>query len=207
MKTYPSIVRCVPGSTTRAKNVYVFDKLDGSNLRFEWSKKRGWHKYGTRKRLFDETDQVFGKAVSIFHGTLAKELDYVIRRERWQHVVAFTEFHGPRSFAGQHHPGDDHVVSLIDIAVDKKGILDPREYLRKVYPNVSYRAEWLGRMGWNEELVRVVHDGEWKKITSEGIVGKYMDGKRLMMLKAKTKAWKDKVKDLYGDQANSILES
>lgn len=28
--------------------IYAFDKLDGSNIRFEWSRKRGFYKFGTR---------------------------------------------------------------------------------------------------------------------------------------------------------------
>jgi hypothetical protein len=44
---------------------YVFDKLDGSNLRFEWKRKGGWYKYGTRHRLFDATDPGFGSAIEL----------------------------------------------------------------------------------------------------------------------------------------------
>jgi hypothetical protein len=31
----------------------AFDKLDGSNMRFEWSPKRGWYKFGSRGQLID----------------------------------------------------------------------------------------------------------------------------------------------------------
>lgn len=197
----------MPGSTQKASDVYVFDKLDGSNLRFEWTKKQGWFKYGTRTRLLDESDPVFGKAIPIFLSGLATELDKVIAKQRWQHVVAFAEFLGPNSFAGQHDPSDTHVVSLIDISPNKKGVLDPRDYLDDVYPEVTHRAAFLGRMNWGEALVQMVEDGKFEGASFEGVVGKYMDKKRLIMLKAKSRAWKEKVKALYGDQASLILES
>lgn len=66
MKTYPSIPRST-GQSFQEYDAYVFDKLDGSNLRFEWSRKKGWVKYGTRRRLFDTTDPVFGEAITLFH--------------------------------------------------------------------------------------------------------------------------------------------
>jgi hypothetical protein len=43
MKTYPSISRDIVGQP-----IYAFDKLDGSNIRAEWSKKNGFHKFGSR---------------------------------------------------------------------------------------------------------------------------------------------------------------
>ena len=45
MKTYPSIARS-SGQSFREFDAHVFEKIDGSNLRFEWSEKRGWHKSG-----------------------------------------------------------------------------------------------------------------------------------------------------------------
>ena len=32
-------------------DIIAFDKIDGSNLRFEWSRKRGFYKFGTRKMI------------------------------------------------------------------------------------------------------------------------------------------------------------
>lgn len=68
MKQYPSI-NSSNGQSFKEFVADVFDKLDGSNLRFEWSKKQGWYKFGTRHRLFDNTDPVFGWR---FQGILEK---------------------------------------------------------------------------------------------------------------------------------------
>lgn len=54
MKQYPSI----NGQISYEFPVYVWDKLDGSNIRAEWSKKNGFYKFGTRERLLDSTDKV-----------------------------------------------------------------------------------------------------------------------------------------------------
>ncbi len=44
MKEYPTIPQSIGTAFRELPNVYVFDKLDGSNLRFEWSKKKSWYK-------------------------------------------------------------------------------------------------------------------------------------------------------------------
>ena len=43
MKGYPSIPREVQHSL----NVYAFDKLDGSQIRAEWTQKNGFFKFGS----------------------------------------------------------------------------------------------------------------------------------------------------------------
>ena len=63
MKTYPSIDGLAKAPH---KPCYTFVKYDGSNLRFEWSKKRGWYKFGTRKTMIDQNTPVFGSAIPMF---------------------------------------------------------------------------------------------------------------------------------------------
>ena len=41
MKEYPAIAQSIGTAVRELPNAYVFDKLDGSNLRFEWNKKKG----------------------------------------------------------------------------------------------------------------------------------------------------------------------
>lgn len=64
MKHYPKIEYYNKGLINSP--VIAFDKLDGSNLRFEWSRKRGFYKYGTRKVMIDTKDEQFGKAIPLF---------------------------------------------------------------------------------------------------------------------------------------------
>lgn len=57
MQQYPSIL----GSSKAplGEPCIAFVKYDGSNLRWEWSPKRGWNKYGTRTQLFNETTPIY----------------------------------------------------------------------------------------------------------------------------------------------------
>ena len=49
MKSYRSIpfANKIPENET----FYVFDKLDGSNIRAEWNPKKGFYKFGSRSQL------------------------------------------------------------------------------------------------------------------------------------------------------------
>lgn len=103
MKTYWEI----PGPSKMPQSACIaFDKLDGSNLRFEWNRKRGWNKFGTRRRLMDETDPEYGSAIQLFQETLAEGIEKVLKDEKAyrgvERVTAFAEFYGPSSFAGWH---------------------------------------------------------------------------------------------------------
>ena len=46
--------------------IIAFDKLDGNNMRFEWSKKKGWNLFGTRRMIIDASHKEFGSAISLF---------------------------------------------------------------------------------------------------------------------------------------------
>ncbi len=204
MKQYPSIERCT-GQSYRKFDAYVFDKLDGSNLRFEWSRKRGWYKSGTKKRMFDESDMIFGEAITVFHGNVAPLLDRVVAKNRWQNVVAFLEFWGKYSFAGYHRKNDRKMLSLIDVAVDKKGIMSPKDFV-KYFDGKVETAKFLGRHRWNKEFIERVRVGDLPGVTFEGVVGKAGDKHDLIMSKAKSQAWIDKVFERYGrDEGEKLL--
>ena len=116
MKAYPSIPSST-GQKFREFEAHVFDKIDGSNLRWEWNSKRGWYKFGTRNRLFDVTDPDFGSAIDIFFSKFAEPLERHARSQRWRACMAFTEFWGENSFAGLHDPTDDKYLTLIDCRI------------------------------------------------------------------------------------------
>lgn len=130
LKQYPSIPH-VQGFYGRP--CYAFFKYDGSNLRFEWSKKSGWGKFGTRTRLFDHTDPTFGIAIDLFLNKYGSDLEQVFRTDKKirnaKHVIVFAEFFGPRSFAGQHHPDDSKDLIMFDVNPHKVGLLGPKEFL------------------------------------------------------------------------------
>lgn len=195
MKIYPSIPSS-KGQSFREFDAYVFDKLDGSNLRFEWTRKRGWFKYGTRERLFDTTDEVFGEAIPLFQNTLADPLAKVAKKEGWDALTVFAEFYGPGSFAGLHVPGEPKRLTLFDANPYKKGILGPKRFL-DFFGDLDV-PKFLGRMRWTRGFVDRVRQGQVEGITFEGVVGKGGDGHDLVMAKAKTQAWVNKVLEKYG---------
>ena len=205
MKQYPSIARST-GQSFREFDAYVFDKLDGSNIRAEWSRKRGWNKYGTRTRLFDTTDPDFGEAIPIFLNTQADEAAKIAKKEGWDQLTIFMEFLGDQSFAGQHVKGDPKRLVLFDANPYKKGILGPREFL-DLFGHLP-TAKFLGKMHWTRGFVERVWNGEIEGITDEGVVGKSGSGHDLIMAKAKTRTWVEKVKAKYApEEAQKIIDS
>lgn len=205
MKQYPSI-NSSTGQAFREFQAHVFDKLDGSNLRFEWSKKQGWYKFGTRSRLFDTSDPVFGGAIAIWNKDWAESMAKIAKDNRWESVIAFAEFYGPNSFAGNHDVADEHKLTLFDVAPYKKGILGPKEFL-KTFGHLDI-PNYLGKLNWTRDFVAQVRAGEIPGITFEGVVGKSGEGHDLYMAKAKTQAWVDKVLSRYGEvEGQKIISS
>lgn len=118
----------------------------------------------------------------------------------------FAEFHGPHSFAGWHLPEDPKRLSLFDVSPLRKGIMPPGEFL-KLFGHLDI-ATFLGVENWNHEYVARVRAGEIEGVTFEGVVAKGVSDRVLVMEKAKTQAWLDKVHALYApDKAKEIAES
>jgi hypothetical protein len=205
MKSYPSIFRA--SRKIWIPQAYIFDKLDGSNLRFEWNKKRGWYKFGTRTQLLNPEDPTFGPAIPLFLETLSEPLEKLAIDSKWESVVVFGEFYGTKSFAGMHTIGDDFTIKVFDIAPFKRGLLDPEEFL-KVTENIP-RAEFLGIRNFGPDLVDEVLNNNFPGVTYEGIVAKrQMNTHELLMGKAKTQLWIDAVKAKFGpEKSKTIIES
>jgi hypothetical protein len=204
MKAYPSILNS-NGNNFREFNAHVFDKLDGSNLRFEWAKKSGWYKYGTRTRLFDQSDKNFGEAIPLFHDKLASGIEKVAVDNRWDRLIVFCEFYGDNSFAGK-HLDEPKKLTIIDVDVYKKGIMGPSQFL-KLFGHLDI-PNYLGMYNWTRGFVEQVRLNEIDGVGFEGVVGKAGEGHKLIMRKAKTQAWIDKVHSLYSlEDAEKIINS
>jgi hypothetical protein len=195
MKQYLSIQG--PNKAPR-EHCIAFDKKDGSNIRVEWSRKRGWYKFGSRKVLIDETHPL-GEAIPVFLNTYGDDLDKLFRKDKFfrncQKMTVFGEFYGQNSFAGWHDPDDEKEILLIDVNIDKKGIVAPKDFIKLFghlkIPDVVYEGKF------NESFIQDVKDGKYPVV--EGIVakGNLPHGKHphnLWMAKVKTKAWIEKLK-------------
>lgn len=210
MKSYPSIAASTGQTFREIPNAYVFDKLDGSNMRFEWSRKRGWHKYGTRTRMLDESDPVFGAVIPKFHSLLGPEIDKIAKQARWEGLVVFAEWYGPASVAGCHvdNKPEEMCLELIDANVHKKGFMDPGEYL-KVFAGLP-QAAFLGRTNWTRGFVKEVWEGKIEGVSFEGVVGKSGSGNDhdRVMAKAKTSKWISVIRSRYSaEEAEKLIAS
>ena len=198
MKTYLTI----PKEPRYGTSVYTFDKLDGSNIRAEWSRKRGFWKFGRRNGLLDDSNPILLAAPLLIEALYADDLDRIFRKQRWQKAVAFFEFWGLNSAYGLHDENERQTVTLIDVAADKKGILPPRDFVR-LFEDVGTPA-LLHHGPWNKDLEQQVREGTLPGMTFEGVVckGPPISPGRPLMFKVKSQAWLDKLRDhCGGDEA------
>lgn len=177
---------------------HVFYKYDGSNLRFEWSHKSGWNKFGTRTRQFDKKDEQFGEAIPMFFKDHAESLEDVIRKHysKAQKVIVFAEFHGPKSFAGKHDPCDKHELTIIDVNVHKNGFVDPQPFINLFgHLNIAklvYAGEFTPEL-----VINVQHNTLPNVKLNEGVVVKGGVGHKRWLRKIKTIDYLMKLQEIY----------
>jgi hypothetical protein len=189
VKSYPSIP--YHDRHTLNQPCHAFYKYDGSNLRFEWSKKAGWYKFGTRTRLFDHTDPDFGGAIDLFLNGLGDGVEKVFRDRYKQsdRAIVFAEFFGPSSFSGQHVKEEPKDLVLFDVNLHKKGILGPAEFVKEFGHLRSAEVVYQGP--FSEEFISEVWEDKLPLV--EGVIAKGGEGHSLWMRKVKTKSYKEKL--------------
>lgn len=204
MKQYPTI----PGffkCPNKEINIYAFDKIDGSNIRVEWNKKKGFHKFGTRKRLLDERNELLGGAINLFEVQYKYNLDNLFKSMKLTKAIAFFEVWGLDSFAGRHDNGLKY-ITLLDISIDKKGILEPKEFIKLPKHIYTPKLLYIGKI--NQDFIDSVKNGTLDGMTYEGVVckGSYVSPGLPYMCKIKNKAWINKLKDYCGDNIDLFNE-
>lgn len=204
MKDYPSIPASTGQKFRAIPDCHVFCKLDGSSMRSEWSKKRGWYKHGKRKGLIDHSNPHLIQVPDLFEATMAEHLARIAVNNHWKHLVVFYEFWGTNSIAGLHYEEDPKFLSLFDAAADKKGIMGPRDFRRRFEGQVE-TARYVGKLNWTRAYVNLVRKGQ-VDCAFEGVVGKRSDGPhKVVRAKAKTQAWIDKVLEIHGKDVGEKL--
>lgn len=198
MKTYPSIQH--HDDDLYGRRVYAFDKLDGSNMRFEYSKKRGWYKFGTRGELIHDKTPIYGEGVTIFLEKYGDDLDRIFRKEysKIDSIVVFGEFVGENSFAGKHFDDDAKDVILFDVNLYKKGFIEPTEFIDRF--SSLHIPELIYDGIYDDEFV---YDIKNSKSLKEGVICKGVsktkrDGKVIWMSKIKTDDWLVRVREKFG---------
>lgn len=182
MKLYPSI----PHTPITDRPVYLFAKLDGSNIRAEWQ--GGAWRLGSRRRMIDR-GLLAEEVPALFERTFAEPLAELFTARRWKKAVAYFEFLGANSFAGQ-HADEPHALHLIDIGVHRQGLLLPRDFLDAV--GDLPRAALLHHGLFTPALMAQVEGGTLPGMPPEGVIGKgdwYVTPGRPAMFKHKSRGW------------------
>ena len=204
----------IPGAKDAPKGLpcIAFNKEDGQNLRFAWTKKRGWYKFGSRHCLFDESNPEFGQSISVFLNKYGDAIPKVLQNEKEYRgiteCIAFCEWVGPNSFAGIHDPNDTLDTILFDINPCRKGIIGPRQFIKHFghlhTPAVLYEGNF------NQEFINDIRLDRYP--VKEGIVakGNKPNGKpphNFWICKVKTLAWlaELKRKSEYIDSLRLVL--
>ena len=192
MLQYPSILGA--SKAPIGKPCIAFVKYDGSNLRWEWSPKKGWNKFGTRRQLFDASTPLFNQAIPLFMNGMGDEIVYRTKQivKNPERITAFTEFLGPSSFAGNHVTDEEKELRLFDVFLFKKAFVTPKQFV-EVYGTMPQAAEVLYEGNLNRQLILDVREGKYN--VSEGIIAKGSD----FMVKIKTKEWYVKLFDKFGE--------
>ena len=132
MATIPLVYPKIPGSGSAPSGRCVaFEKYDGTNLHWAWDREYGWITFGTRRDSFyldargvadfRAAHPGLEEAADLFLREYARPLEDVFRTHPGYsspQVTAFTEFFGPRSFAGMHRPEDPKELVLFDVQTE-----------------------------------------------------------------------------------------
>jgi hypothetical protein len=140
-------------------------------------------------------------------------VDTMIELKKYRNVermIAFCEFFGENSFAGQHKADDRKELRLIDVNIHRKGLVSPRDFVEDFGP-LDYAAEVVYEGNLNADLIRAVRAGEIPEPAHpndvpEGIVCKGGSGHKIWMAKIKTDAYKQKLQEVYEDRWEKYWE-
>ena len=204
MKEYPKIYYYNKG--IMGAPVIAFTKLDGSNIRVEWSKKRAFYKFGTRTQMIDKTNPAFGKSIYIFEEKYFDSLHKFFSTEKEYRnlpsINLFLEYVGPNSFAGYHDPNDKMDLILLDVWRHMKGWVEPNTFVKQFtefgIPDVVYRGNL------NHQLVQDVKSGVYnlkEGVVAKGITDTKRVDKRVWMVKIKETQWYERLRGKYGEKA------
>ena len=186
--------------------IIAFDKLDGSNIRVEWSKKRAFYKYGTRTQMLDKTNPNFGKSIDIFEQKYFDNLHKFFSTEKEYRnllsITAYLEYVGPNSFAGFHEPTDTMDLVLLDVWRHGKGWVEPNPFVKQFsqfgIPKVIYQGNL------NHQLVQDIKNDVYnlkEGVVAKGLLDTKRVDKRVWMVKIKANHWYERLKERYGQKA------
>lgn len=198
MLQYPSIPSWKKSPI--GKPCLAFYKYDGSNLRWEWTPKKGWYKFGTRTQLFNDKTPIYNEAIPLFLKefgigdiVVEKIKHYMGKKKIPERIIAFTEFFGPSSFAGSHKEDEQKELKLIDISIYKQGFMNPKIFY-DLFDEYDFCAELIYKGNMSSQFINQVIDGQFP--VYEGVVCKGSDWNS----KIKTRQYLMRLKGEFGDE-------
>lgn len=206
MIEYPTILK-----SSRAPHLQcvALDKLDGSNVRVKYTKKKGFHLFGSRHQLFDETHSFLAPAIPSFQSRYAEFLEKEFHDNKLfegaKEIVAFGEFVGEKSFAGYHDAEDETkkfvLFDLMVIFKSNRQFILPQDFIKLTEDKVEIpKVIHRGKMG--PEFIQNVRDDLFG--TFEGVIckGTSYSGQfpgKVWMAKIKTTRYLDSLKEKFKD--------
>lgn len=207
MKSYPSISG--PKNAPQM-NCHLFVKYDGSNIRAEWSKKRGWYKFGTRNHMLNESHPILGKSIDLFKSKYGSDLEQIFKTEKKfkgiENFIVFFEFFGTKSFAGQHFDDDKYDVVLFDVNPLRKNFLPAKQFI-DIFGHLKI-AENISIVNFGPQLIDDVRNEKFSVESSfdiktripEGVICKGLQkNNNIWMCKIKTNRYLEELKRMYSN--------
>lgn len=205
----------INSSKAPRESCIAFDKLDGSNIRVKYTHKKGFHLFGSRHQLFDETHPFLSGAISHFNEHYAQKLEKVLSTKDFSNtreVIAFGEYYGDKSFAGIHLPDDDTkkfvLFDLLLVYKDRADFIKPQTFVKLFADKVEIpRIVYEGNL--NESFIQEVRDNKFS--LKEGVICKGTETKgsfrgKVWMCKIKTQEYLNQLKVRFKDDWEKYAE-
>jgi hypothetical protein len=202
MLEYPSI----PWKFSEIQNAHVFNKIDGRGMRAEWTRKRGFAKFGTRRTLTDKSDLTYGAGIALFMAQAAPGLIRAAHDARHRKMTVFFELSCEGCVAGVMPDKAQRNITIFDIADENDELLSPSTFRKICDKNLIPSPLFLGVHNFTRGYIEDVRNGRIDGVTFEGVVAKSSDN--TVHGKAKTALWLQAVQDRYSpEEARKIIES
>lgn len=208
---YPKIAGSAAAPSGRC---IAFEKYDGTNLHWVWDRELGWYSFGMRRNRFDldppgiadfhANHAGFQDAPDLFFSTLATQLDSIFRtnpKYDVPEITVFTEYFGPNSFAGLHKTGDPKQLILFDVQTES-AIIGPEQFVTDFGALNAARIIYRGKL--TGAFAQDIRDGKYD--VAEGVVCKGGTGDDLWMVKIKTNAYMERLKEAFKDDWEAYWE-
>lgn len=205
----------MPGSgEAPLSSCIAFEKYDGTNIHWVWDATLGWYAFGTRRDRFDldaagiaefnAAHPGLEECADVFLGTLAGQLTDVLGGLQYlgtEQLIVFTEFLGDNSFAGKHVSSDTKRLVLIDVQL-ASGFLSPESFVTELIALPIARVVYRGKL--TGKFAEDVREGRYGVM--EGVVCKGVSDGKVWMVKIKTNAYMQRLKEAFKERWEDYWE-